>query len=69
MYPYLPNWTYRDRSDIEFVPCLKARAIPGGQVTADAYQSMKGELLERIEASPLQIDRVEPGTPLSSFLL
>ena len=51
MYPYLPNWTYRDRSDIEFVPCLKARAIPGGQVTADAYQSMKGELLERIEAA------------------
>jgi microcystin degradation protein MlrC len=54
MYPYLPNWTYRDRDDIEFVPCLKARAIPGGQVTADAYSSMKGELLDRIrEALPL----------------
>ena len=54
MYPYLPNWTYRDRDDIAFVPCLKARAIPGGQVTDDAYQAMKTELLERIrEALPL----------------
>jgi microcystin degradation protein MlrC len=54
MYPYLTGWRYRDRDDIEFVPCLKARAIPGGQVTADAYQAMKVELLERIrEALPL----------------
>jgi microcystin degradation protein MlrC len=51
MYPYLPDWTFRGRDDIEFVPCLKARAIPGGQVTADAYQAMKTELLERIEAA------------------
>ncbi|HEV2127789.1 MAG TPA: M81 family metallopeptidase, partial [Thermomicrobiales bacterium] len=48
MYPYLPNWTCRDRDDIEFVPCLKARALPGGQVTADAYATMKGELLDRV---------------------
>lgn len=54
MYPYLPHWTYRDRDDIEFVPCLKARALPGGQVTADAYATMKDELLERVrEALPL----------------
>ncbi len=51
MYPYLPNWTWRDPDDIEFVPCLKARAIPGGQVTADAYDTMKSELLERIAAA------------------
>jgi microcystin degradation protein MlrC len=51
MYPYLPGWRYRDRDDIDFIPCFKARAIPGGQVTADAYASMKTELLERIEAA------------------
>ncbi|MBA2290051.1 MAG: M81 family metallopeptidase, partial [Chloroflexia bacterium] len=27
MYPYLPDWAYRARNDIEFVPCLKARSI------------------------------------------
>lgn len=53
-YPYLPDWTYHDRDDIEFVPCLKARAIPGGQVTNEAYQYMKAELLDRIrKALPL----------------
>ena len=56
MYPYLPNWTYRDRdrADIEFVPCLKARSIPGGQVVTEVYEQMKAELLERVrEAGPL----------------
>ena len=51
MYPYLPNWAYRDRDDIAFVPCLKAEALPGGEVTPDAYQSMKTELLERVRAA------------------
>ena len=51
MYPYLPNWTYRDREDIEFVPCYKARSLPGGQVTAEAYRQMKAELLERVRAA------------------
>lgn len=54
MYPYLPNWTYRGRDDIEFVPCLKARSIPGGQVVHDVYQQLKADLLERIsDALPL----------------
>jgi microcystin degradation protein MlrC len=54
MYPYLPDWTYRDREDVTFVPCLKARALPGGQVTAEAYTALKGELLELVrEALPL----------------
>lgn len=53
-YPYLLDWTYRDRDDVEFVPCLKARSIPGGQVVAEAYQQMKAELLDRIrDALPL----------------
>jgi microcystin degradation protein MlrC len=48
MYPYLPNWRYRERDDVEFIPCLKARAIPGGQVVADVYEQMKSDLLDRI---------------------
>jgi hypothetical protein len=54
MYPYLPDWTYRDRDDIAFIPCLKARSIPGGQVVANAYEQMKREPLDRIrDALPL----------------
>jgi microcystin degradation protein MlrC len=51
IYPYLPAWIWRDRDDIAFIPCLKAWATPGGQVTSDAYAEMKAELLERIEAA------------------
>ncbi len=29
MYPYLPDWRFRDRDDIDFVPCLKAHTLPG----------------------------------------
>jgi len=54
MYPYLPEWTWQDRDDLEFVPCLKARSIPGGQVVYEVYQQMKTELLDRIrDALPL----------------
>ena len=48
LYPYLPDWVWRDRDDIAFVPCLRAEAIPGGPVTSDAYDQMKTELLDRI---------------------
>ena len=51
IYPYLPAWTWRDRDAIEFIPCLKAWATPGGQVTTDAYAEMKAELLVRIETA------------------
>ncbi len=51
IYPYLPAWQWRDRDDIEFIPCLKADATSGGQVTSDAYAKMKVELLDRIEAA------------------
>lgn len=50
-YPYLPNWTYRDRADITFLPCLKAETLPGGEVMPDAYEALKTELLDRIRAA------------------
>lgn len=54
MYPYLPQWTWQDRTDLQFIPCMKARSIPGGQVVYDDYQQMKAELLDRIrETLPL----------------
>src|SRR5687768_5310245 len=41
----------RARGDVTWLPCLHARAIPGGPVTGEAYAAMKGELLERIQAA------------------
>lgn len=51
VYPWLPNWQFRDRTDVTFYPCLKAEALSGGEVTADAYATMKTALLEQVQAS------------------
>src|SRR5437762_13545443 len=37
--------------DIEWIPLVHARALPGGAVTADFYGAMKHELLERAAAA------------------
>jgi microcystin degradation protein MlrC len=50
-YPFLPGWRFRDRDDVTWLPCLHARAIPGGPVGEDAYGTMKGELLDRVRAA------------------
>jgi microcystin degradation protein MlrC len=50
-YPYFENGTFEGRNDVEWIGTLKARSIPGGPVTADAYAEMKGELLERLSAA------------------
>lgn len=49
-YPFMPDWNFHGRTDIEWLPCLQAKAIPGGPVTAVAYAEMKQELLDRIRA-------------------
>ncbi len=36
--------------DIEWVPLVHARALPGGAVEREFYQSMKAEILERLQA-------------------
>jgi len=50
-YPFMPQWDFRGRSDIRWLPCLHARAIPGGEVNAQDYETLKGMLLERIAAN------------------
>lgn len=45
-YPFVADY-----SDIEFVPTLCARAMPGGPVEADAYATIKAEVLERLRAN------------------
>ena len=47
-YPFLPGWRFQNRDDVTWLPCLHARAIPGGPVSADDYGAMKGELLDRV---------------------
>ena len=49
-YPFLPAWRFRDREDATWLPCLHARAIPGGPISAATYRALKGELLDRIRA-------------------
>jgi microcystin degradation protein MlrC len=50
-YPFMPEWNFRDRADIEWLPCMHARAIPGGPIERASYDAMKAELLERIRAA------------------
>jgi microcystin degradation protein MlrC len=53
-YPFMPDWHFRDRTDITWLPALQAKAIPGGPVGREAYEEMKRELLDRIgHALPL----------------
>src|SRR3954447_23667565 len=44
------GWDFRGRDDITWLPCLYARSLPGGPVTAEAYATMKTELLDRLRA-------------------
>ncbi len=53
-YLYFEDGTFEGRTDVEWFGTLKARAIPGGSVTAESYAAMKSELLERLQrALPL----------------
>jgi microcystin degradation protein MlrC len=49
--PYFENGTFEGRTDVAWLPTLKARSIPNGVVTAETYTALKGEILERIEAA------------------
>lgn len=44
-YPFLSEFP-----DTQFLPTIRARALPGAPVDTAAYQYMKGELLERLAA-------------------
>lgn len=44
------RYPFMEGMEAEFVPTLHAGAIPGGSVAAEAYQQLKAELLERLEA-------------------
>lgn len=50
-YPFMPDWSFRGRDDLVWLPSLHARSIPGGSIVRDAYETMKQELLERIRAT------------------
>ncbi|MCL4508238.1 MAG: M81 family metallopeptidase [Chloroflexi bacterium] len=50
-YPFMPQWDFHSRTDVTWLPCLHARAIPGGPVVRADYDAMKRELLERVHAS------------------
>ena len=47
-YPFLAN---PDFSEIEPVPLAHFRALPGGRVRREAYDAMKGEILDRLAAA------------------
>lgn len=48
-YPYFEDGTFEGRTDVSWFGTLRARAIPGGPVVAEAYEAMKLDLLERLE--------------------
>ncbi len=49
--PYVQAVLRDGRDDIDWLPALQARSLPGGQVTAETYQTLKTELLDRVRAS------------------
>lgn len=49
-YPFMPDWTFEGRTDIDWLPCMHARSIPGGSVVRAAYETMKQELLDTIQS-------------------
>ena len=49
-YPFMPRWNFQGRDDITWLPCLQAKAIPGGSVVHEDYQAMQQQLLEQIRA-------------------
>ncbi|HEX4216476.1 MAG TPA: M81 family metallopeptidase [Candidatus Dormibacteraeota bacterium] len=50
-YPFLPGWRLANHPELDWVPCLRARSLPGGPVASADYLRMKEELLERVRAS------------------
>jgi microcystin degradation protein MlrC len=50
-YPFMPDWRFRERDDIDWLPGLYARSLPGGPVVASAYAAMRDELLDRLRAT------------------
>lgn len=50
-YPFMPDWRFAGRDDIDWLPGLYARSLPGGQVVASAYAAMREELLDRLRAT------------------
>ncbi|MFI5611022.1 M81 family metallopeptidase [Amycolatopsis sp. NPDC051903] len=50
-YPFLagdrPSWT----EQVEWVPLVHARSLPGGAVTEEAYAELSGEILDRVRAA------------------
>ena len=50
-YPFMADWVFDGRTDVTWLPCMHAKAIPGGPVEKASYSRMKRRLLERIEAA------------------
>ncbi len=51
-YPFLATDSV-DQQRAEWFPALRGRAIPGGIVTREAYESMVTEILERLKKKDL----------------
>lgn len=49
-YPFLSEDS-ADRDRASWLPTLRGRALPGGIVTREAYETMTGEILERLESA------------------
>lgn len=47
--PYFVDGTFEGRTDVSWLPSLKARSLPNGVVLAETYQLLKTEMLELIQ--------------------
>ncbi|MGK0185264.1 MAG: microcystin degradation protein MlrC [Verrucomicrobiales bacterium] len=53
----LQRYPFLDQFPIEPIPLLHARALPGGMVTREVYEDLKGEILQRLRDAG-QVDGV-----------
>lgn len=52
-YPFLQKCEF---SDLEILPLVHFRAMPGGMIAAADYAEMKGEIIDRLQALPQEPD-------------
>ncbi len=53
-FPFLTDWRFDALPDVEFIPLMAARAMPGGPVLPETYESLVGSMLDLIDAAHTQ---------------
>ncbi len=53
-------FSFLEGDDLEHLPLLHARAVPGGPVARHTYEAFKAEFLEKLKAPCRSMDSISP---------